>query len=184
VRAILIVLALVALVGAIAIPFALGALRKNTGFDFATAARAAVVSSDVGLGTSLLLRDDALGLCGKPDYLIDSQGEDGGRLVPLEVKPSRRSKRLYESDRIQIGAYLVALKATADDRASKVGYVRYQTGTFEVELTARLEQEVRSLIAALRRARHAAVVHRSHQSPVRCRACPVRQHCDEALLPQ
>lgn len=180
-RTVLIVLGLLALFGAIAIPLAIAALRKNTGFEFATRVGATVVASDVGLGTSLLLRDDALGLCGKPDYLIDSS-DGSGQLVPLEVKPSRRSRRLYESDRIQIGAYLVALKATADDRASKVGYVRYQTGTFEVELTPRLEQEVRSLVATLRRARRAAVIHRSHRSPARCRACPVRLHCDEALL--
>lgn len=180
-RTLLIVLALVAVAGAIAIPFALGSLRTRTGFDFAAGSRATVVSSDVGVGSSLLLRDDALGLCGKPDYLLDSRDTNGARLVPLEVKPNRRSRRLYESDRIQLGAYLVALKATADDRASKIGYVRYQTGTFEVELTPKLEQEVRSLVATLRRARRAPVIHRSHHLPARCRACPVRHHCDEAL---
>src|SRR5215475_3749313 len=127
-----------AVAGAVAIPLALGALRRNTGLDFTTADGATVVASDVGIGPSLLLRDDELGLCGKPDYLLDTPGADGKRLVPIEVKPNRRSARLYESDRIQIGAYLFALKATADDRASRIGYVRYQTGTFEVVLTPKL----------------------------------------------
>jgi len=181
VRTLLVVLALMAVAGAIAIPLALGALRRSTGFDFATHPGAVVISSDVGLGPSLLLRDEALGLSGKPDYLLDSRDGNGGRLVPLELKTNRRSPRLYESDRVQIGAYLVALKATSDERASNIGYVRYQTGTFKVELTPTLEQEIKSLVATLRRSRRARVIHRSHESPGRCRACPVRQHCDEAL---
>lgn len=181
-RSLLMVLALLTLAGAVTIPFALGAIRRTTGLDFATSGGATVIALDVGMGPSLVLRDDEIGLCGKPDYLIDSPASGGNRLVPLEVKPNRRSPRLYESDRIQIGAYLLALRATADDRASRIGYVRYQTGTFEVMLTPKLEQEIRSLVAALRRARHAAVTHRSHKSPARCRACPVRQHCDEALV--
>jgi hypothetical protein len=124
VRILLVFLAIMAVAGAVAILLALGTLRRNTGLDFATADGATVVASDVGIGPSLLLRDDELGLCGKPDYLLDSPGVAGNRLVPLEVKPNRRSSRLYDSDRIQIGAYLVALKATADDRASSIGYVQ------------------------------------------------------------
>lgn len=179
-RFILFGLALVALVAAIAIPIVRAAFQRRTGFALGRIPDATVIASDVGIGAPLTLRDDELGLCGKPDYLLAST--IGGELVPLEVKPRRRSARLYDSDRIQVGAYLLALRATADDRASKVGYVRYQTGTFEVELTASLEKEIRSLVVSLRRARRAAVVRRSHHSAARCRACPVRHHCDDALL--
>lgn len=178
-RVVLLVSALAALAAALAIPFVLAILRRRTGFAFRGTGADRVIASDVGIGAELILRDDELGLCGKPDYLLASGAED--RLVPLEVKPKRRSARLYDSDRIQIGAYLLALRATADDRASRVGYVRYQTGTFKVALTPNLETEIRELIAALRRARQVAIAHRSHNSPARCRACPVRQHCDEAL---
>jgi CRISPR/Cas system-associated exonuclease Cas4 (RecB family) len=179
VRIVLVVGALGALVAALAIPFVLAALRWRTGFAFGGTGAAHVIASNVGIGAELILRDDNLGLCGKPDYLLASAAED--RLIPLEVKPKRRSARLYDSDRIQIGAYLLALRATVDDRASKVGYVRYHTRTFEVALTPNLEAEIRQLIATIRRSRQAAVVHRSHSSRARCRACPVRQHCDEAL---
>jgi len=179
VRLILLSLALCALMAAGAIPLALATLRKRTGFAFASIGEGTVIASDVGTGSTLILRDDELGLCGKPDYLLLSTEND--QLVPLEVKPKRRGARLYDSDRIQIGAYLLGLRATVDDRASRTGYVRYQTGTFEVDLTPDLEREIRQLIAALRRARHAAVIGRSHSSPARCRACPVRQHCNEAL---
>jgi CRISPR/Cas system-associated exonuclease Cas4 (RecB family) len=88
---------------------------------------------------------------------------------------------LFDSDRIQIGAYLMALRATMGDRASRIGYVRYRTRTFDVALSPDLEQEVRQLVTALRRGRTARVVHRSHSVSARCRACPVLQHCDEAL---
>jgi CRISPR/Cas system-associated exonuclease Cas4 (RecB family) len=179
VRVILFSLALCALIAAVAIPLALSTLRRRTGFAFARIGEGTVIASDVGIGSTLILRDEELGLRGKPDYLLLSAKND--QLVPLEVKPKRRSTRLYDSDRIQIGAYLLGLRATVDDRASRTGYVRYETRTFEVDLTPDLEREIRQLIGALRRARHTAVVHRTHSSPARCRACPVRQHCDETL---
>ena len=180
-RVLLVVLAVGALAGAIAIPFVLSALRRRTGFDFGAESSARLIASDVGIGPALILRDDDLGLCGKPDYLLEMNEAGERRFVPVEVKPARQSQRLFDSDRIQIGAYLMALRATMGNRASHIGYVRYRTRTFEVALSPDLEQEVRQLVAALRRGRTARVVHRSHSVSARCRACPVRQHCDEAL---
>lgn len=180
-RVLLIVLAVSALAGAIAIPFVLSTLRRRTGFDFGAEANARLIASDVGVGPALILRDADLGLCGKPDYLLEMNAAGERRFVPVEVKPTRQSQRLFNSDRIQIGAYLMALRATMGERASQIGYVRYRTRTFDVALSPDLEQEVRQLVAALRRGRAARVVHRSHSASARCRACPVRQHCDEAL---
>jgi CRISPR-associated exonuclease Cas4 len=107
----------------------------------------------------------------------------GGRqlLVPLELKPTRRAKRVYESDAVQLGAYLLALRATEGDRAAPFGYVRYAARKFRVPLTADLEGRVREIVAAIRAGRRAPVVHRSHDEPWRCARCPVREHCDEAL---
>jgi CRISPR/Cas system-associated exonuclease Cas4 (RecB family) len=102
-------------------------------------------------------------------------------LVPIEVKPSRRAGRLYESDETQLGAYLIALRATHGARAASHGYVRYAARTFRVELTAALERRVRTIVAAVRAGRSAAVVHRSHDVPARCVHCPVRERCDERL---
>jgi CRISPR-associated exonuclease Cas4 len=175
-------LAIAAALAAAAIPLALAWLRRRTGFVFGADGDSAVMASDVGAQPSILLRDPQLGICGKPDYLLESQV--GGRrlLVPMEVKPTRRSPRLYDSDRVQIGAYLVALRGAFPDRASRVGHVRYARQTFDVPLTPQLEREIEGLAAAVRRGRSAPVMHRSHNIPARCRACPVRQHCDEALL--
>jgi CRISPR/Cas system-associated exonuclease Cas4 (RecB family) len=181
-RFLLFLLGLASLLAALAIPVTLAFLRRKTGFDFRGAGTSSVVASDVGPESSLILRDANLGICGKPDYLLETDVGNRRLIVPLEVKPTRRSQRLYDSDRVQIGVYLVALRAAFADRASRVGYVRYATQTFEVLLTPELEREVERLAAAVRRGRVAPVVHRSHNIRGRCRACPVRQHCDEALL--
>lgn len=180
-RLLILLLASVAALTAVAIPVVLAAIRRRTGFAFSGSARSEVIASDVGTERSVLLRDPALGIRGKPDYLLES--EVGGRmlLVPLEVKPTRRSRRLYDSDRVQIGAYLLALRGTFPDRASEAGYVRYADQTFGVRLTPELEREVERIAAAVRRGRLAHVLHRSHDIPARCRACPVRLQCDEAL---
>ena len=82
---------------------------------------------------------------------------------------------------VQIGAYLLALRATHGERAARFGYVRYATDTFRVELSEALETRVRDIVAAVRAGRGAAVVHRSHAIPARCANCPVRERCDEAL---
>lgn len=181
-RLLIILLAVIAALSAAAIPFVLATLRRRTGFAFTASTRSVVIASDVGTERSILLRDPILGICGKPDYLLES--DVGGRrfLVPLEVKPTRRSRRIYDSDRVQIGAYLLALRGTFPDRASDVGYVRYTDQTFGVRLTPELEREVEHIAAAVRRGRHALVLHRSHNISARCRACPMREQCDEALL--
>jgi CRISPR-associated exonuclease Cas4 len=180
-RVVVLLLAVAAVLVAVAIPVAIALLRRRTGFTFSAEGLSVVIASDVGTQQSILLRDPLLGICGKPDYLLES--DIGGRklLVPLEVKPTRHSHRLYDSDRMQIGAYLLALRGTFPHRASSVGYVRYAERTFEVHLTPALEREVGQIAAAVRQGRRAAVLHRSHNIGARCRACPMRPRCDEAL---
>jgi len=89
--------------------------------------------------------------------------------------------RVYESDALQVAAYLIVLRATAKDAAATFGYLRYATGTFRVGLTRELEERVRALVDAIRAGRSAATVNRSHSIVQRCVNCSVRAHCDEAL---
>lgn len=140
-----------------------------------------IVASDTGVVPPVVLRDPLLGLRGKPDYLLESYGGGHHSLVPLELKPTRRARRIYESDAVQVGAYLILLRATHGDRAAPFGYVRYSTGTFRIELTFDLESRVRAIIGAVRVGRQADVVHRNHSVPAKCAGCPMRRHCDEAL---
>ena len=116
-----------------------------------------IVASDTGVISAVVLRDPILRLRGKPDYVLVE--DSGGRheLVPLELKPTRRARRVYESDAVQVGAYLLLLRATYGDRAAPFGYVRYVTGTFRIDLTLDLESRIGATVAAVRRGRRTAV---------------------------
>ena len=181
VRLVVLLLAGASALAAFAIPVAIALLRRRTGFAFTAPTRSVVIASDVGTQPSMLLRDPHLGIRGRPDYMFETDVDDRELLIPLEVKPTRHSDRLYDSDRVQIGAYLIALRGTFPDQASAVGYVRYADRTFSVHLTPELEREVERIVAAIRRGRHTRVLHRSHNIRARCHACPVRRECDEAL---
>ena len=156
---------------------------RATGFSpiSAQSRTTTIVGSDTRAASAMMVREPALGLRGRPDYVLEEGPPNDRLLVPIEVKPTRRSKRVYESDELQLGAYLLALRGTVGIRASTAGYVRYASDTFRIELTPNLERRVRETVAAVRRGRRASVVHRSHSVRARCAACPMRQHCDERL---
>ena len=178
VRLVLALVAVLAALLAIAVAVFAARARRRTGFVVARPGEGGIVASDTGVLAPILLRDPVLGIRGKPDYLLE---ESDRRLVPLEVKPTRRSRRLHESDRVQLGAYLVALRGAVGNRAAPVGYVRYASQTFRVVLTRKLEREVRRIVEAIRSGRRLPAIHRSHSSAARCAACAVRVHCEESL---
>src|SRR5438093_2295685 len=138
-------------------------------------------SQNTSTGSPLLLRDPQLGLRGRPDYLLEFEVAGHPLYVPLELKPGRRSRRIYESDALQVAAYLIALRATAKDDAATFGYLRYATGTFKVGLSSELERRVSAIVQAIRAGRSAATVNRSHSIVQRCVNCSVREHCNQAL---
>ena len=175
------VIAVVAVVAVALLQIMAASLQRRTGFSAADNPGSGIAASDTGAAPAILLRDPSLGLRGKPDYLLRSRIDGHERLVPVEVKPTRRSRRLYDSDRVQLGAYLLALRSTAGEEAAAFGVVRYATESFHVELTAALEADVRSIVLAIRAGRALSRVHRSHDSVARCRSCAVRHACDESL---
>ncbi len=154
-------------------------LSKVTGLRWFRGPRYALEASDTGVGDPVTLRDARIGVIGRPDYILEER-KGARRLVPVEVKPTRRSRRLYESDRVQLGVYLVALEGTAGSRAASFGYVRYADKTFRVDLTPELRSEIARIVGEIRDARTKAVVHRSHTVPARCANCHLRHNCDES----
>jgi CRISPR/Cas system-associated exonuclease Cas4 (RecB family) len=138
-----------------------------------------LVASDLGLREPVTLRSEARRLVGRPDEI--HRDRRTGRLYPIEVKPRRRSDVLYDSDRLQLGAYLVLAREAYGRRFAGYGIVRYATRDFTVVLTPELEREVNRIADAVRRARAAPDVHRDHQVSAKCRACAQRLRCDEAL---
>ena len=115
-RYVVVGLAAGALLGALAVYLALRWYRERTGFAAGGTGR--VVASDTGVEASILLRDPQLGLRGRPDYLLEFEVAGHPLFVPLELKPGRRTRRVYESDALQVAAYLIALRATAKDAAA------------------------------------------------------------------
>lgn len=157
--------------------------ERQTGFSLTAAASSfSVVGSDTGAAPGMLVREPTLGLRGRPDYVLEYGAPNERRLYPLEVKPTRRSQRVYESDELQVGSYLIALRGTAGATAGSTGYLRYAASTFRIDLNADLERRVRDTVALIRLGRRAVVVHRSHGIRARCTGCPVRDHCDERMV--
>jgi CRISPR/Cas system-associated exonuclease Cas4 (RecB family) len=180
-RIALLTVALIAVTFAIAIPIVLARLRTRTGFESTDGVGASVIASDTGIAPELIVRDPVLGISGKPDYVIAMDVPGSRRFVPIEVKPTRRSTRLYDSDRLQLGAYLIGLRATAGEAAANFGYVRYASASFEVALTAGLQAEILEIVRTIRAGRLSPSVPRNHSSVARCRACAVRPNCNESL---
>lgn len=144
--------------------------------------RAVVLASDAGAGPApMMLRDPRLGLRGKPDYVLCAVERGRPLLVAVELKLTRRSSRVLESDAVQVAAYILLLQATYGDAAAPFGYVRYQSGTRRVEPTAELKRRVEEIVGRIRRDRQLLLVHRSHGIARRCEACAVRAHGDERL---
>jgi CRISPR-associated exonuclease Cas4 len=145
--------------------------------DTGLVAGARVISTDVGPEPGEMLIDPTLGLRGRPDYLI----REAAGLVPIEIKPMRAASALYESDRVQIGAYLLLVRATYPGMFAGYGRVRYRNQTFVVPLTPELETLCATTAAAVRAARQSSDVHRTHAIAAKCRSCAMRPACSEAL---
>jgi CRISPR/Cas system-associated exonuclease Cas4 (RecB family) len=150
-------------------------LSRTTGVH----AGALVVASDVGHLKSETLRDPMLRIRGRPDYLVRERGSD--RIYPMEVKPTRESATLYESDALQLTAYMILAERRYGRRFAGYGIVRYRAAEFRVPLTAERRRRCIAAAEAIRAARRAAAVHRSHELRAKCWACGVRTACDESL---
>jgi CRISPR/Cas system-associated exonuclease Cas4 (RecB family) len=144
---------------------------------------AGIVASDTGTHKVEFLSDPTTGLKGKPDYVLLERGVLRQRYVVAEVKPTRRAQRLYESDELQLVAYMILLRARYGRKAGNHGYVAYRDTSFKVELTRERIERCLAVVEAARQAKQAANVHRSHRHKSRCSACSWEGVCDESLAP-
>ncbi len=137
-----------------------------------------VLYSDTGVERRLEqpLMDEALGLIGRPDYLV--QNADG--LVPVEVKSGRTPRQPYPSHIYQLAAYCLLVARNFRQRPS-YGIIRYPQRSFRVEFSTALEAQVLSLLAAMRQGLAHGELHRSHNMAARCAACGYRQVCTERI---
>lgn len=161
---------------------ALGSLLLAWAMSRTTGVRAGapLVASNVGLTASETLHHPSLRLYGRPDYVLRERV--GGRLYPLEVKPTRTATTLYESDALQLATYMLLLEAQYGERFAGHGIVRYRSTEFRVPLTPALRKQCVSTAERIRKARRAVAVHRSHAVRAKCSACAMCSVCGEALF--
>lgn len=139
--------------------------------------RGRVIASDsVVARPTTVMRSAEFGISGKPDYLV----EERGRIVPVEIKPLRRSARPWLRDIVQLSAYCLLLEE-CEPRFAGYGYLRYANRTFRIDFTDSLRAELLRTAAALRADLVATDVDRDHNDPVRCARCSLRGSCVQAL---
>ena len=119
----------------------------------------------------------ARGLTGKPDYLVDEQGQ----YIPVEVKSARVPQKPYDTHIYQLAAYCMLVEDSYGVRP-RYGLIRYADRTFAVDFTRELEAEVTAILNVMRAETEAKELRRSHEAPERCRGCGYRPVCDQSLV--
>lgn len=122
------------------------------------------------------LYDRALGLTGKPDYLV----EQNGRIIPVEVKSGRAPDAPYDSHIYQLAAYCILVERNLGSRPP-YGIIHYEDRDFAVDYTRDLENAVLDVLAEMRRDERREEVDRSHDNPARCAKCGFEKICEQKL---
>jgi CRISPR-associated exonuclease Cas4 len=161
------------LLGAVGALVLAGWLQRRSGLP-----RARLIYSDTGAWQRVeeSLFSAQYRLVGKPDYVLEQQG----RIIPVEVKPSRRASHPQPSDELQLLAYCLLVEETWG--RPPYGLLHYATGTFQIEYTEERRDHLLARIAEVRAARTAPDMPRSHDDPARCAACAFRTVCDQSLV--
>lgn len=126
-------------------------------------------------GEPRMLRSERLGLQGRPDYILEIEGE----MVPVELKSGRTPKGPLFSHILQVAAYCVLL----EEEGQKVthGILRYEEAEHEIEYNQDLRIMVLSKLDDMRALMKNGDVHRNHHRPGKCRSCSRREGCPERL---
>lgn len=138
-----------------------------------------IVYSDMGtwMRQRKPLYDRALGLTGRPDYLVE---QENGAIVPVEVKSSVAPAEPYLGHVMQLAAYCLLVQGVYGVRPPH-GIIQYRDKAFTVQFSPALEQEALALLREMRALQGASDVPRDHLNARRCAACGHRAHCGQAL---
>jgi CRISPR-associated exonuclease Cas4 len=117
-----------------------------------------------------------LGLTGKPDYLV----EQDGQIIPVEVKSGHTPAAPYDSHIFQLAAYCLLVQREMGQRPP-FGIIHYSNRDFAVDYTPELESQLLDVLADMRRDELRAEVMRSHESAARCARCGFRHVCDQRV---
>jgi CRISPR-associated exonuclease Cas4 len=148
-------------------------LRRRSGLP-----EGRIVYADPGLWGKVEkpMYDSALGLTGKPDYLVKNHNQ----VIPVEVKSMWAPREPYDSHRLQLGAYCLLVERSLGQRPP-YGLLRYRNRTFRIPYTTSFEDEVLKILENIRDHKDLEDVCRSHEHPNRCARCGYRNRCDQRL---
>ena len=118
----------------------------------------------------------ALDLTGKPDYLIQKEGQ----IIPVEVKSGKAPDAPYDSHIYQLAAYCLLVEKTYAKRPP-YGIIHYEGRDFAVDYTHELEQSLLELLTEMKRDEFKKNVDRSHEQASRCKKCGFREVCDQKV---
>lgn len=118
----------------------------------------------------------ALDLTGKPDYLI----QQNGQIVPVEVKSGKAPDAPYDSHIYQLASYCLLVEKTYGKRPP-YGIIHYEGRDFAVDYSPALEQSLLELLTQMKRDEFRKEVPRSHEQAARCRRCGFRDTCDQKV---
>ena len=118
----------------------------------------------------------ALDLTGKPDYLIQKEGQ----IIPVEVKSGKAPDAPYDSHIYQLAAYCLLVEKTYAKRPP-YGIIHYENRDFAIDYTRELESALIELIADMREDDVRGNIARSHEQTSRCRGCGYRNTCEQSL---
>ena len=166
-------LALITLIVAIVLLWQSGRQRKQAGLP---GGRVIYTDTRAWGEVDKALYDHALGLTGKPDYLV----EQDGQIIPVEVKSGRTPEAPYDSHIFQVGAYCLLVEKAYGKRPP-YGIIHYPKRDFAVDYTTELESALMEQLAEMRRDGMRQDVPRSHDEPARCQSCGFRKVCDQKL---
>jgi CRISPR-associated exonuclease Cas4 len=115
-------------------------------------------------------------LVGRPDYLINQ----GGWIIPIEVKSGAAPVTPYPSQLFQLAAYGLLVKEHFG-RMPPYGILKYRDRAVEIPFTQTLLDEVTTVLEQIQADASQSAVDRSHNESRRCRACGFRTACDQRL---
>jgi CRISPR/Cas system-associated exonuclease Cas4 (RecB family) len=142
---------------------------------------AEILASDTGQNRVEKIHDPETRLVGQPDYVLRERVGFRRRLVPAELKPSRRGDTLHESDEMQVTVYMLLMRHAYGREFAGYGYVRYKEKTFRVDLTREREARCLAIADAVREARRVANTRRNHDQRGRCAQCSYVSVCEDRL---
>ncbi len=123
-----------------------------------------------------VLFDPAVGLSGRPDYLL----KQGKKIIPVEVKSGRVPAAPYDSHIFQLAAYCYLVEKNLRIRPP-YGIIQYGKRSYAVDYTNELEKALLLLIDDIRVADRKRKIKRSHEQAARCNGCGFYNTCDQKI---